>query len=96
MQPHLVRWQDAYPDLVIVYVADGRHTTPERVQQVMQADGARFPIAYDPRGATTDRFGVHAFPTAFVIGRDGHVAWQGVPHFNPPLTEREIRSALGR
>src|SRR5262245_37579861 len=94
MQPHLVRWQQAYPDLVILYVADGRRVTPERVLEVMKADGAKFPVAYDPSGATNERFAVKAYPTAYLVGRDGLVSWEGIPHFNPGATERAIQAAL--
>jgi hypothetical protein len=96
MQPHLVRWQDAYPDLVIVYVADGRRVTPERILEVMRTDGGRFPVVHDPAGATNQLYAIRAYPTAYLVGRDGLVAWEGIPHFDPAGTERAIRAALGR
>ena len=77
-----------------MYVADGRRVTPERVLEVMRADGARFPVAYDSSGATSDRFGVKAYPTAYLVGRDGLVAWEGVPHYDPAGVEWSIQAAL--
>jgi hypothetical protein len=94
MQPHLVRWQDAYPDLVIIYVADGRRVTPERILEVMRTDGGRFPVAHDPSGAFTERYAVRAYPTGYVLGRDGAVAWEGIPHFDPAGVERAIQASL--
>ena len=94
MQPHLVRWQSAFPELAIVYVAEGRRVTPERVLEVMRAEGARFPVVHDPSGATTDRFAVKVYPTAYLVGRDGVVAWEGIPHYDPEGVERAIAVAL--
>src|SRR5262245_48293843 len=96
MQPHLVRWERAYggQGLTILYVADGRRVTPERVLEVMRADGAGFPLIHDPKGATNDAYGIRVYPTAYVVGRDGRVVWEGVPHFDPDATERAIQGAL--
>ena len=96
MQPHLVRWDRAYRErgLEIVYVADGRRVTPERVLDVMKADGASFRVVHDATGGTAQAYGVTAFPTAYVLDRSGVVVWEGIPHFNLPATERAITSAL--
>jgi hypothetical protein len=96
MQPHLVRWERTYggQGLTILYVADGRRVTPEHVLEVMRADGAGFPVIHDPTGATNDAYRIRAYPTAYVVGRDGKVAWEGVPHFDPSAPERAIQSAL--
>jgi hypothetical protein len=96
MQPHLVRWDPAYRDqgLTILYVAEGRRVTPERVLEVMRADGGRFPVVHDASGATSDTYRVRAYPTAYVVGRDGVVVWEGIPHFDPPAVERAIQAAL--
>jgi hypothetical protein len=97
MQRHLVRWDDAYRDrgLTILYVADGRKVTAERVLEVMRADGARFPVVHDANATTTQTYQVRAYPTAYVLGRDGTVVWEGVPHYDPAVPERAIQSALG-
>ena len=96
MQRHLVRWESAYRDrgLTIVYVADGMKVTPERVLAVMKADGAGFPVVHDPTRATTAAYDVRAYPTAYVVGKDGTVVWEGIPHFDPREPERAIQSAL--
>jgi hypothetical protein len=97
MQSHLVRWERSYADrgLAIVYVADGRRVSPERVLEVMRRDGATFPVLHDPSASTTLAYGVSAFPTAYVVGRDGRVVWEGIPHFDPRAPERAIVEALG-
>jgi hypothetical protein len=97
MQPHLVRWDRSYRGrgLEIVYVADGRRVTPERMLEVMREDGASFRVVHDPAAATTQAYGVRAYPTAYVLGTDGVVVWEGIPHFDPSAPERAITAALG-
>ncbi len=97
MQPHLVRWDRAYREqgLTSLYVGNGQRVTPEALTGVMSADGASFPLLIDTTGATTQTYQVRAYPTAYLIGRDGHVVWEGIPHFNPGATEQAIRVALG-
>jgi hypothetical protein len=96
MQPHLVRWERTYATqpFTILYVADGRKVTPDRVLEVMRADGASFPVVHDPTGTTAQTYQVRAYPTAYVIGRDGTVVWEGIPHFDPQAPERAIQAAL--
>jgi hypothetical protein len=96
MQPHLVRWEQAYrgKDVTLLYVAEGRRVTPERVLEVMKTDGVGVPIVHDANGATTDAYGVRAYPTAYVIGRDGTVVWEGIPHYDPRAPQRAIDQAL--
>ncbi len=47
----------------------------------LPAPGRRFtyPVASDPKGAVSAGYPVTGIPAAFVIGRDGKVAWQGHP-----------------
>jgi hypothetical protein len=96
MQPHLVRWDRAYGNqgLTILYVADGRRVTPEALQGTMRADGASFALLHDGAASTTQAYQIRAYPTAYVVGRDGRVVWEGIPHFDPGAAERAIRSAL--
>jgi AhpC/TSA family len=97
MQTHLVRWDRAYraQGLTILYVADGRRVTPEVLTGVMRADGAGFPLLLDEAGRMTQAYQVRAYPTAYVIGRDGRVVWEGIPHFDPAAPEGAIRAGLG-
>jgi hypothetical protein len=96
MQPHLVRWDRAYRDrgLTIVYAAYGAKVTPERLTEIMATDGAAFPLLYDAASTMNRTYAVRAYPTAYVIGRDGTVVWEGIPHFDPPVVERAIQDAL--
>jgi hypothetical protein len=97
MQPHLVRWQDAWRgrDVTMVYVAEGAKVTPERLLEVMRQDGVHgVRLAHDGGGGTSNAYGVRAFPTAYVIGRDGTVVWEGIPHYDPRRVEAAVEQAL--
>jgi AhpC/TSA family protein len=94
MQAPLVRWERAHPGLTILYVADGRRVTQEAILQVMRTDGAGFPVLHDTNGTMTRTYQVVAYPTAYVVGRDGTVVWEGIPHFDPAAPERAIQAAL--
>ncbi len=96
MQPHLVRWDRSYRDrgLTVVYVANGAKTTPEALQQAMRSEDAQFPLVLDATTSATNAYGVRAFPTAYVLGRDGTVVWEGIPVYDPGAPERAIQAAL--
>lgn len=96
MQPHLVRWDRSYRDrgLTVVYVANGAKVDPQSLQQAMQSEGAQFPLVLDTSSATTNAYGVRAFPTAYVLDKQGAVVWEGIPHYDPGAPERAIQTAL--
>jgi cytochrome oxidase Cu insertion factor (SCO1/SenC/PrrC family) len=77
-----------------MYCADGRRDTPQGVASALSRDGVRFPVLYDQGGAMTQAYGVTAFPTAFVIGRDGRVVWEGIPSYDTSAPQRAIEAAL--
>ena len=97
MQPHLVRWDAAYrgQGLTIVYVGDGRRVERDALNSQLRADGAAFATAWDGPGTTTQTYGVRAYPTAYVLDREGRVVWEGIPHFNPGAVEKVIQKELG-
>ncbi len=96
MQPHLVRWDRSYRDrgLTVVYVANGAKVSPQDLLQSMRSEGAQFPLLLDSTSTTTNAYGVRAFPTAYVLDRNGAVVWEGIPHYDPGAPERAIQAAL--
>ena len=46
---------------------------PEQVAAYLDREGVAFPTIVDPSGSLAHRWGVHAFPTTFVIGTDGTI-----------------------
>ena len=64
--------------------------SPEEVQQFLdEAKLADYPVVYPQRGALVD-FKVEAFPTLYVIGRDGKVTFRDVG----AVPERKLREAI--
>ncbi len=96
MQPHLVRWDRSYRDrgLTIVYVADAARLSPQPLLETMRSEGAQFPLVHDTTSSTTRAYGVRAFPTGYVLDKNGAVVWEGIPHYDPTVPERAIQAAL--
>jgi len=69
--PSLGRLQQAFSedDLVVLSVDIGE--SKKEVQAFLQQVPADFPVLLDPEGSTVKQWKVIAFPTTFVIGRDG-------------------------
>lgn len=46
---------------------------PDEVRAYMRQQGVSFPAIVDTSGELAQRWGVHAFPTSFVVGPDGTI-----------------------
>lgn len=95
MRPHLVRWAKQYADkgLVIIEVDDGRIDALEAVQEHVNRDRPPYAVVYDANGVIVGRYGVMAYPTAYLVDADGKVAWEGHP--TPSSLEAVIEETLG-
>ena len=95
MTPHLVRWQQTYGPrgFTVLYVGDGRRTTASALETRARSEGWNFPIHVDD-GTAMAAYEVRAYPTAYIVGRDGRVVWEGIPVFDPVATEEAIVAAL--
>ncbi len=96
MMPHLVRWQETYRSegLDIVYVDDGRRDSLVSAQEM--ARNNPFTVFHDTSGASNQTYGIRAYPTAYILDRNGNVIWEGIPVFNTFTTEVAILAALAR
>lgn len=58
---------------------------------------ARFPIAFDPAGATPRAYGIKGMPSSVVVGPDGKVLYlhAGFRHADRAELESVIKNALG-
>ena len=97
MTPHLVKWHQKYNSrgLTVVEVDNGSIDKLPAVQDHVKSAGLPFAVLHDTAGTTCRTYGVRAFPTAYLIGRDGKVAWEGNPGGDMSALEREIELALG-
>ena len=93
MTPHLVKWHNEYRDkgLTIIEVFDGRMDALSDVESHASAERLPFTVVHDEGGAATERYDIAAYPTAYLLGADGKVVWQGHPHGRE---EEQIRKAL--
>ena len=51
----------------------GQETTQEGIEQFLEANGYTYPVLMDTTGEMFYYYGITAFPTTFMIDRDGNV-----------------------
>ena len=75
---------------------NGPATDLSTLEAHVRAEGITYPVLHDGAAANTERYGVQAFPSAFVLNKNGRVVWEGVP-LGPGLAaaRRAIEAALG-
>jgi hypothetical protein len=77
---HLVRWEAEYEacGLAVVEVSGGdAEFAPSRRR--LSRWVVTHPVLWDRGNATAKAYGITEWPSAFVIGPDGTVVWQGNP-----------------
>ena len=81
MTPHLVKWHNEFAGqgLTIVEIDNGLKDRLADLEEHVRREGTAFPVFHDERATLCDRFGVQMYPTAYLIGRDGRVLWEGHP-----------------
>ena len=99
MDPYLRKWHDEFSSdgLVIVEIDDGGADSIDELRNWMASAGITYPVYYDARGKMITAYGINAFPTLLLIGRDGKVVWEGFGwggKAGVDKLEKEIRSAL--
>lgn len=100
MTPHLVKWHEQYSSqgLTVVSVDNGAADPLSAAQKHVERARLPFAVLHDANSALCDLYGVRAYPTQYLIGRDGKVTWQGQGYSDSEgvTIEREIRKALSR
>jgi thiol-disulfide isomerase/thioredoxin len=101
MDPYLCTWSEQFgtDGLVVVEVNDGNIDTLDKVREWAARDMIPYPLFYDAAGVMAKAYGIHGYPSRFLVGRDGKVEWEdhgwggeeGVAKI-----EMEIRRVLGR
>ncbi len=96
MRPHLVRWHKEYAKkgLVIIDVNDGSTDSFKEVKTHAAKDGVKFPILWDKGRKNVNTYGVRGMPSAFLIGVDGKVIWEGFPLASTKKIETLIKAEL--
>lgn len=63
----------------MVEVSGGQLASFEESSGHFAKNWAEHPVLWDRDNRNHDRFGVTSWPSAFLVGRDGRVFWQGNP-----------------
>ena len=94
--PHLVRWTVEFGSkgLKTIAVYDGPRCTIGRVSAHRKTEKIEYPILFDCGGRMWKELGLRGYPTAFVVGRDGKVVWQGM--LSGDRTRKTVRDLIDR
>ena len=64
---------------MIIEVDGGRYEKLDVVAQAVKDKKTFHPVLWDEECRNTERYGVSAWPVAYLIGTDGRVVWEGNP-----------------
>jgi hypothetical protein len=78
---HLVRWEEQYgkQGLTIVEVSGGELSTLETSRKYFGTQELNHPVLWDKGNQNHKNYGITSWPTAYLIGADGKVFWEGNP-----------------
>ncbi|MBI5368635.1 MAG: TlpA family protein disulfide reductase [Planctomycetes bacterium] len=81
MAPHLVRWHEQFASkgLTILDIDNGDNDTFEALKEHVAEKKLPFAVAHDAGAKTCSAYGIRGYPSAFLVGVDGKVIWQGFP-----------------
>lgn len=63
-------------DVVIIGVASpnlGREGDQKYIEEFLKKEGHTFPVVFDHKGSLVYQYGINAFPSTFIIDKDGYV-----------------------
>jgi len=73
--PDLVKLYEQYGDQVDLYAVNATNYDKVRnAREFAQEKGFRFPVLTDEKGDAGNAYKVFAYPTSFIIGKDGKIA----------------------
>ncbi len=97
--PYTVKWHQRYKNQGFVVI--GVHTPeteseaqPEALKAAIRKFGIEFPVALDNRFTTWEAYGVQAWPTTYLIDRQGRIIRKHIGEGQYAKTEAAIRTAL--
>ena len=77
----MVKWheQHAAQGLVIIEINGGKFETRQLVRDSVLEQQVPHRVLWDKDCLNTKTYGIKAWPTAYLVGRDGRVVWEGNP-----------------
>jgi peroxiredoxin len=96
MKPNLVRWHKDYAEkgLVVIDIDDGSADTMDALKKNVEKGEVKFPVLWDKEGKNCEKYGIKAFPSAYLVGVDGKVLWEGFPNPEVEAIEKLIKAEL--
>lgn len=88
--PHLEELHQAHRNEgFLVLGVNQEPNAPEHVRAFLSRRGITFPSVFDVGGAIAAQYGVHTFPTSFLVDRTGRIvrAYRGVPGIDRVRTD---------
>jgi len=78
---HLVRWEAEFKGcgLVVVEVSGGEYIEFDRSRLRLEKWHVQHPVLWDRDNKNIKTFAISGWPSAYLIGTDGRVFWQGNP-----------------
>src|SRR5262249_8110017 len=96
LTPHLRRWHESYgpQGLAVIEVDNGLMDPLEPARTAFAAKKLPYAVFHDTKGSTIAAYGIRGFPTAYLIGKDGKVIWEGNPMGVEAAVEELIKKAV--
>jgi hypothetical protein len=96
VDPFVRRWHDAYgpQGFVVVDVDNGLMDAIDAARKGFRERGTPYAVFHDTSGATVKAYAIRGFPSAYLVGRDGKVVWEGNPMGAETALEERIREAV--
>lgn len=78
---HLVRWEDEFRScgLVVVEISGGKFASFDESCDRLAKWDVRHAVLWDKENKNIGNYGINSWPSAYLIGSDGKVFWQGNP-----------------
>jgi thiol-disulfide isomerase/thioredoxin len=75
--PHTIELADKYKGKSVPFIAVSVDSSSEPVKKIVKDSGINYYVGMD--NGLSEKYSVRSIPSAFIIGRSGHVVWQGHP-----------------
>ncbi|MEK6233759.1 MAG: hypothetical protein N2C14_03520, partial [Planctomycetales bacterium] len=81
MRRRLVKWHEKYArqGFTIIEVDGGKGQSRKATRECAKKSGIHHGVLWDNFNRNHQKYGVKSWPTAYLVGTDGTVLWQGNP-----------------